>query len=435
MSANSHSIKQAIFNRRMVICIFCGFTSGLPLYILLQLVPAWLKDGGVSLAEIGLFALTQFPYVWKFVWAPLMDYFSFPMLGRRRGWMLVTQLILLFCIAALGFIDPATNLKQVVYLCVTIAFMSASLDIVIDAYRREILPDHELGLGNSVHINAYRIAGLVPGSLSLFLADHIPWEMVFMITSAFMLFGIGLTLTIQEPGNIQIKRLSLKESIVDPFKEFFQRQGVLRATEILLFMLLYKVGDSMATALSTPFYLEMGYSMTQIGLVAKHAGLWPMIIGGMIGGIIMVKIGINKALWIFGAIQMASILGFAYLSSVSEPGLWLLGMVISFEYLGVGLGTAAFVAYMARTTNIRYTATQLALFTALTALPRTFLNASTGYIVEDIGWTQFYIFCAIIAIPGMLLLFRVAPWNGDGGMPSAAKEKESGPQEISFEKS
>ena len=415
-------LKEAIFNRRMLICIFTGFASGLPLYLLISLVPAWLRTEGVGLKEIGFFALIGLPYTWKFLWSPLLDRFQLPALGLRRGWMLATQIALLGAIGGLGFLNPATQIWPIAYLCTAIAFLSATQDIVLDAYRRELLPDQELGLGNSIHVNAYRIAGLVPGSLSLILSDHMPWETVFMVTAAFMLAGIGLTLTIAEPQKAALHPTTLKSAVVEPFKEFFNRQGIKHACLVLAFLLLYKLGDSMATALATPFYLDMGFTKTEIGLVAKHAALWPMIIGGILGGILMLQIGINKALWLFGLVQIISILGFAALAHIGE-GLWLLGLVISFEYLGVGLGTAAFVAFIARSTNRAYTATQFALFTALTALPRTVANASTGIIVEHIGWENFFYFCTALAIPGMLLLFKVAPWNDPGHASNEASPK------------
>ena len=415
---NSTSIKQALLNRRMLICIFTGFASGMPLYLLISLVPAWLRSEGVGLKEIGFFALIGLPYTWKFFWSPLLDRYrlaipgfsQFGFAGLRRGWMLATQIGLLLSISGLGFFNPNTEIWSIAWLCLLIAFLSATQDIVLDAYRRQILPDQELGLGNSIHVNAYRIAGLVPGSLSLILADSLPWQSVFMVTAAFMLIGIVMTLSIAEPKADARHPTTLNQAIVDPFKEFFSRQGIQQACLILAFLLLYKLGDSMATALATPFYLDLGFSMTEIGWVAKNAALWPVIIGGIIGGILMLKIGINRALWLFGLVQIVSILGFAVLARVGE-GLWLLGLVISFEYLGVGLGTAAFVAFMARSTHPAFAATQLALFTALTAVPRTVASSFTGIIVEGVGWENFFYLCTALAIPGMLLLFKVAPWN------------------------
>ncbi len=409
------TFKQAVLNRRMLICIFTGLASGMPLYVLVSLVPAWLRSEGVGLKEIGFFALIGLPYTWKFLWSPLLDRFPLSLAGYRpglrRGWMLGTQILLLAAIAALGFFDAASEIWTIAWLCLIIAFLSATQDIVLDAYRRQLLPDHELGLGSSIHVNAYRIAGLVPGSLSLILADSLPWHQVFIITAAFMLVGIALTLSIGEPAVDKRQPSTLKAAVTEPFKEFFSRQGTRQGLAILLFMLLYKLGDSMATALATPFYLDLGFSKTEIGLIAKHAALWPMIFGGIVGGLLMLRIGINRALWLFGLVQIVSILGFALLANVGE-GLWLLALVISFEYLGVGLGTAAFVAYMARTTHPAFAATQLALFTAITAVPRTVASSITGVIVETTGWENFFYLCTALAVPGMLLLLKVAPWNG-----------------------
>jgi len=407
----SQSLRDILLNRRMLICIFTGFASGLPLYILISLVPAWLRTEGVGLKEIGLFTLIGLPYTWKFFWSPLLERYPLPLLGRRRGWMLMTQFGLLCSIAALPQFDTANQLWPLAALCALIAFLSATQDIVIDAYRRELLPDIELGLGNSIHVNAYRIAGLVPGSLSLILADFLPWDTVFLITAAFMSIAIVLTLSIKEPKHPSPIPATLRAAIVEPFREFFQRLGLYQALLVLSFMFFYKLGDNMATALATPFYIDMGFELSQIGIIAKHAALWPMIVGGLLGGLMMVKIGINRALWVFGLVQLISIFGFALMAHIGE-GLWLLALVIGFEYLGVGLGAAAFIAFIARTTSRVHSATQFALFTALTAVPRTVANAGTGYLVEAVGWEQFFYVCALLALPGMLLLCKVAPWNG-----------------------
>jgi MFS transporter, PAT family, beta-lactamase induction signal transducer AmpG len=408
MKNNDHFL-QTMLNKRMLICIFTGFSSGLPLYILISLLPAWLKSEGVSLKEIGLFALIGLPFTWKFLWAPLFDRFTLP-LGRRRGWLLLTQIGLLITLPVFGFFHPQLDIRTIAFFCVLVAFLSASQDVVLDAYRRELLPDVELGLGNAVHVNAYKIASLVPGSLSLILADHMEWSSVFMITALFMLPGLVMTLLITEPSLKNVAPKTLRAAAVEPFQEFITRNGLKSALTVLLFIFLYKLGDSMATALATPFYLEMGFSKTEIGLVAKNAGLWPSVIGGMLGGIWMMRLGINRALWIFGAVQMIAILGFAWLAMVGHSLPWL-ALVIGLEALGVGLGTAAFVAYIAHTTNPLYTATQFALFTSLAAVPRTFANAATGYLVEYFGWVNFFVLCFFLAIPGMLLLLKVAPWK------------------------
>ena len=407
---------RALANRRMLICVLTGFSSGLPLYLLLNLVPAWLKTEGLSLKAIGAFALIQFPYTWKFLWSPLLDRFALPLLGRRRGWMAATQLALLAAVAWLGTLTPGGQLGLVVGLTALIAFLSATLDIVLDAYRRELLPEIELGIGNAIHVNAYKLAGLVPGSLSLVLADHLPWAQVFLVTSLFMLPGLLMTLLVSEPAAAAAAPRTLRDAVVAPFREFFGRHGVGAALWVLAFIFLYKLGDSLCTALATPFYLDMGFSKTEIGLVAKNAGLWPSVIGGLLGGLWMVRLGINRALWVFGFVQWAVIFGFAWLAwlgpaEADAARLGVLALVIGLEALAVGLGTTAFVAYMARTTHPAYTATQLALFTSLMAVPRTFINASAGWLVEDLGWFRFFLLCGLLAVPGMLLLFRVAPWR------------------------
>ena len=408
---------KALLTRKMLICIFTGFTSGLPLYLLLNLLPAWLRSEGVNLKTIGFFALIQFPYTWKFLWSPLLDRYAIPWLGRRRGWTLLMQIGLLLCIGLLGGLSPGTTIVPVLWLAGLVALFSATQDIALDAYRRELLGESELGLGNAVHVNAYRIAGLVPGSLSLILADILPWSQVFWITAAFMLPGMVMILLVSEPLASQAAPRTLRQAVVEPFHEFIGRAGVRGALLVLAFIFLYKLGDSLCTALATPFYLDMGFTKTDIGLIAKHAGLWPAVIGGLLGGLWMVRLGINRALWLFGVVQLVSIFGFAWLAWLgphSVIGLdqrLALATVIGVEALGVGLGTAAFVAFIARATHPAYTATQFALFTSLAAVPRTVINASAGWLVENLGWLNFFLLCVVLAVPGMLLLFRVAPWN------------------------
>lgn len=405
-----------LITRKMLVCVVTGFSSGLPLYLLLNLVPAWLRTEGVDLKTIGLFALIQLPYTWKFAWAPLLDRYSVLCIGRRRGWMLLCQVMLVVVISALGWLNPKEDIGGILVLAAAVAIFSATQDIAIDAFRREILQDDEQGLGNSVHVNAYRIAGLVPGSLSLILADQLPWEVVFGVTAIFLLPGMAMVLRVKEPDT-QTQPKSLKDAVVAPLKEFIGREGWRGAFLVLGFILLYKLGDSLCTALATPFYLDMGFTKTDIGLIAKHAGLWPAAIGAVAGGLWMVRIGINRALWLFGLAQALSIVGFAWLAwlgaqiDVDTSRRIILATVIGFEAFGVGLGTAAFVAYIARTTNPAYAATQFALFTSVSAIPRSVVNASAGWMVEAIGWVNFYGLCLLLSIPGLLLLNWIAPWK------------------------
>jgi PAT family beta-lactamase induction signal transducer AmpG len=408
---------RVLLTRKMLICIFTGFSSGLPLYLLLNLLPAWLRSEGVDLKTIGFFALIQFPYTWKFLWSPLLDRYALPVLGRRRGWILLMQIGLLLTIGLLGGLSPRAEIGPVLWLAALLSLFSATQDIALDAYRRELLGEVELGLGNAVHVNAYRLAGLVPGSLSLILSDLLPWSQVFWITAAFMLPGMAMVLLIKEPAAAFAMPRTLREAVLEPFHEFLGRAGARGALLVLAFIFLYKLGDSLCTALATPFYLDMGFTKTDIGLIAKHAGLWPAVIGGLLGGLWMVRLGINRALWLFGVVQLVSILGFAWLAWLGPQTLigaeqrLALAAVIGLEALGVGLGTAAFVAFIARSTHPAYTATQFALFTSLAAVPRTVINASAGWLVESLGWFSFFLLCTALAVPGMLLLSRVAPWH------------------------
>lgn len=415
-AGSAQSLWKAVFSPRMLACVFTGLSSGFPLYVLFQLVPAWLRTEGIDLATIGLFSLIMLPYNWKFVWAPLMDRYVPPLLGRRTGWMLLTQISLLLTIAGLGYLQPSQSIWLIAYVCGAVAFFSASQDIVLDAYRRELLAENELGLGNTIHVQAYRISGLVPGALGLVLADHFAWSVVFMVIAAFMVIGIIATLLYGEQPS-QAAPKSLRAAVVEPFSEFVQRNRLGGALLILVFMFFYKLGDNMAVALQTPFLIDMGFSLTTIGLVAKNAALWGAVAGGILGGIWMLRIGINRALWLFGAVQVVTIFGFAVLSEAG-PNTWVLGVVLTLEYVGVGLGTAAFVAFIARSTTPAFAATQLSLLTAISVLPRTVANASSGFIVEAIGYTTFFYLCMTLAVPGMLLLFKVAPWGED---PEPAK--------------
>lgn len=431
------SVIGKIFSRRMLICIVLGFSSGLPLYLLINLISAWLRSSSVDLEDIGIFsAVAGVPYVWKFLWAPLLDRYDILRRGRRRSWMLLTQIILLILISLLGFFDPVKSYSVVLVICTLIAVASATQDVALDAYRREILPDNELGLGNSMFINAYRIAGMIPGGLSLILSDSLPWVLVFPLTALFMLPGIIASLVVREPATEHLPR-TLLESVVQPFAEFVRRKGVLGALGVIAFIFLYKFGDNMATAQATPFYIDMGYTKTQIGMVNKVVGLWSMVLGGIVGGILMLKIGINKALWLFGIGQIVTILGYVLIAHVWKhpdfipgilnwlgsqgiysgsvefafPSVFLLSLVVGAEALGAGLGTACFVAYMCRETNRAYVATQLALFTALSAIPRTVCVAFTGYAIKWAGWENFFIICYALAIPGMVMLIYIAPFH------------------------
>lgn len=420
----------AILSREMLSCLLMGFSSGLPLYVGVQLLPAWARSVGVELSTIGLLSLAGLPYTWKFLWAPLLDLSDPLRLGRRRSWAALTQVGLLLAIAAFAGVDPATQPWALAGLAVVVAVLSATQDVALDAWRRELLPDRSLGLGNSLFVNAYRLSSLVPGALALVLADQLPWAFVHLITAAFMAVGLVATAVLPEPTAPAVApggaapRLNL-QALIDPLRAFFVRHTPAGALQLLAFMLLYKLGDSMATSLLTPFYLDTGFSLTEIGTVAKAASLWSAVVGGTLGGLLMLRIGVNRGLWLFGALQLLSILGLMALALIghSVPALF---VAVSLEYLGVGMGTAAFVAFIARSTDKQHSATQLALLSSMVGLPRTLAGAGAGAIVEQVGFPVFFAGCAALAVPGMLLLLRVAPWGDDppeagvAGPPEAA---------------
>ncbi len=401
------SIIKVIVSRRMLVAFVMGFSAGLPLLLTIGVLQAWMKEKGVDLTWIGMITLVQLPYTWKFIWAPILDRYTLPFLGRRRGWLLVAQLLLVIAIVALGYSDPVEHVTMMIVAAVLVAFFSATQDIVIDAYRREDLPDEELGLGSSMYIYGYRLGMLLASGGGLIMADHMPFSSVYMIMAACMLPGILTTLLTPEPEAAAGTPQTMKEAVINPLVEYFSRNN---AIWILIFILLYKIGDTMASAITTPFYLDIGFSKTDIGAVVKVFGTGATLGGAFLGGIILLKLGINRSLWIFGVLQALSTACFALLARIgySIPAL---SGVIAFENLSSGMGTAAFVAFMASITNKKFTATQYALLTSLIGIPRAVASSVTGFMAKGIGWEAFFIFCALVAIPGMLMLVKFAPWN------------------------
>lgn len=419
MSANTQkpSVWQQMFTKKMLQCVLTGFSSGLPLYFIFQLLPAWLRSEQVDLKTIGFFSLIGFPYTWKFIIAPLIDRYYPNFLGRRRSWMLITQVALLGLLASFVFFQPKQDIGTIAVLATLIAVFSSLQDIVIDAYRREILSDEELGMGNAMHVNAYRIAGLIPGGLSLILSDYYSWETVFIFTACCFIPALLLTFCFKEPSVPQAKPLSFQQAFTEPFQEFLSRRGVRDALVIILFMFLYKFGDAFAATLQTPFVLDMGFSRTDLGTAVKVNGLIAVILAGTAGALLLTKLGLNRSLWVFGFAQMITTAGFAWLASFGKFEVigaferFALSLVIIFENIGVGLGTACFLAYISKQTNPLYTATQFAIFTSIAAIPSKILGATAGIWAQDYGYQTFYWICVAAAIPGLLMLFKIAPWN------------------------
>lgn len=394
---------RVILSGRMIVAFSMGFSSGLPLLLTGSVLQAWMKEEGVDLATIGLFALVGLPYTLKFLWAPFLDRYQLGHLGRRRGWLLWVQIGLILALMGLGFTEPAVNPINVAGAALLVAFLSAAQDIIIDAYRRESLADHELGLGSSLYVNGYRLGMLLASGGGLIFADYLPFSQVYQLLALVMLIGVITTLLASEPQIFISAPQTMREAVVEPFLEYFRRSDALL---ILLFILLYKMGDSMASHMTVPFYLELGYSTTEIGTIVKGFGFGATIFGSLLGGILMLRIGIYRALWIFGVLQGVSTAGFAVLGAYGYSLLGL-ALVIVFENLSGGMGTAAYAAFMASLTNKKFTATQYALLSSLMGIPRVIIAAPTGFLAESLGWVPFFSFCAAIAIPGLLLLRRL----------------------------
>jgi len=401
---------RVILSRRMLVTFVMGFSCGLPLLLTLSVLQAWMKDEGVDLTVIGMMSLVGLPYTLKFLWAPALDRFTILFLGRRRGWLLVAQLALVSAIIGLGLTHPGENPWSVAFAAFLVTFFSASQDIVVDAYRREDLADEELGLGSSLYVNGYRVGMLLASGGGLIMADHMSFQAVYLILAICMLPGIITTLLTPEPQAAEGTPRTIAEAVINPMVEYFSRSGALW---MLAFILFYKIGDTMASAMTMPFYLEVGFTKTQIGAVVKLFGFWATIIGGLGGGIVMLRLKINKSLWLFGFLQAISTACFVILTKTGPSNTVLAG-VIAFENLSSGMGTAAFAAFMASITNKKFTATQYALLTSLMGIPRVFASAPTGFMVKRIGWDGFFITCALLAIPGMLLLVKFAPWRSAG---------------------
>jgi PAT family beta-lactamase induction signal transducer AmpG len=391
----------AIFSGRMLVALLMGFASGLPLLLTGSVLQAWLKDGGIDLKAIGLFALVGLPYTLKFLWSPLFDRYTLPVFGRRRGWLLVIQVALAASLFSLSFARPTPDHLLVISLsALLVTFFSATQDIVIDAYRRETLRESELGLGSALYVNGYRIGMLVAGGGGLILADVTSFETMYKLMAGFMLGATMVTLLAPEPPLPEGRPRTLMDAVVLPFRDYFTREGAWLA---LAFILLYKLGDTMASAMTTPFYLDLGYSKTEIGAVVKLFGFWATIIGGTLGGVWILRIGLHRALWWFGLGQMISTLGFAVLAGL-VPTTAALATVVALENLTAGLGTAAFVGFMAALTDKRFTATQYALLSSLMGVPRVLAAAPTGWLASSLGWALFFSLCTVIAIPGLVLL-------------------------------
>ena len=403
---------------KMAVLLFLGFSSGLPFYLTSKTLQAWMTTAHVDLATIGFFSLVTLPYSLKFVWAPVMDRYVPPFLGRRRGWVLITQLLLLVAIAAMSLHDPERGLKMLAINAIAIAFFSASQDISVDAYRTDVLTDREMGAGAAVFVMGYRIALLVTGGFALYLADTISWPIVYLVLAALVLVGLVTTFIAPEPVLHEKPPGTIAEAVTLPFGEFFQRSGMVRALLVLLFIMLYKYSDSLAGSMTTPFLLMTGFSQKEVGAVFGGAGLIATIVGTLAGGAAIGKWGINRPLWVFVVFQGLSNLTYYALAMSSESHAFMVTAVVV-ENFGLGLVTAGMTAYLMTMCNKRFTATQFALLSSLMAASRDLLVAPAGKIAEGLGWPSFFLITVAMAIPPLLLLPFIAPWSRDIPMGAA----------------
>lgn len=387
---------------KSAILLILGFASGLPLALTSGTLQAWMTVENIDLKTIGFFSLVGQAYVFKFLWSPMMDRYTPPFLGRRRGWLLTTQVLLLIAIAAMGFLEPSSQLRWMAALAVVIAFCSASQDIVFDAWKTDVLSPEERGTGAAISVLGYRLAMLVSGGLALWLADQwLGWQAMYWLMAAFMIPCIIATLLAPEASDIIPAPKTLEQAVAEPLRDFFGRNN---AWLMLLLIVLYKLGDAFAMSLTTTFLIRgVGFDAGEVGLMNKTLGLFATILGALYGGVLMQRLSLFRALLIFGILQGASNAGY-WLLSITDKHMLSMGAAVFFENLCGGMGTSAFVALLMTLCNKSFSATQFALLSALSAVGRVYVGPIAGWFVEAHGWPMFYLFSVFAAVPGILLL-------------------------------
>jgi PAT family beta-lactamase induction signal transducer AmpG len=405
-------------NRRLAVMLLLGFASGLPLSLTGAALQAWMANEQVDIRTIGIFSLVGLPYTFKFVWSPLMDRHSVPLLGRRRGWMLVTQLALIIAIAAMALFSPTDQAMALAGAALIVAFLSASQDIAFDAYRTEVLETRERGMGVALSIGGYRLGMLVSGGLAFVLADDLGWRATYVIMAAFMGLGVLATIFAAPPPRVpSVAPASLTAALVGSLRQLLTRPGALGLIGLVV---LYRLGDTYASSLTTPFLIlppqwladpfglqsGVGFSQTEVGLINKGVGVAAVLGGTAIAGVLMARWSLLKALLVFGVLQCLTNLSFMVLA---EAGAYteLLVVVVALENLAGGMGTAALVALIMALCDRRYTATQFALLTAAAAVGRYLAGPTAGFVQAEIGWTAFFLITALTAVPGLALVARL----------------------------
>ena len=396
------STLKSLANIRIGIVLLLGFASGLPLALTGGTLQAWMTVEGVDLGTIGIFTLVGWPYTVKFLWSPLVDRFVPPFLGRRRGWVLIFQVALIAAIGVMAFASPKEAPMFLATLALAIAFFSASQDIVIDAYRTDVLKEKERGLGAAVFVTGYRVAMLVSGALALILSESLGWRNTYLLMAGLMTIGLLATLTGPEPEEKVVPPRTLAEAVGGPLKEFFSRKG---AWVFLALIVLYKLGDAFAGSLTTAFLIRgPGFSVGEVGAINKGMGLGATIVGALFGGVMMARLGMYRSLMSFGILQAISNLTFMVLAAMgkSYP---VMVLAVAFENLAGGMGTAAFVGFLMSLCDHRFTATQFALLSAFASLGRVFVGPPSGFLAEEVGWVVFFFLTFLVALPGLVLLW------------------------------
>jgi len=419
--ARTHTIRDtflALRQRKMLFLLLLGMASGLPFALTLGTLQAWMKDLSIDLKTIGLFAFLRLPFSIKFLWSPLMDRYALPLLDRRRGWTLVMQLLVAASIAAMAWTDPATEIQRLLVLTLLVNLFSASQDIVLDAYRREVLEDHELGLGVGIFVNGYIVAfRYISGALALLLPGWLgwSWSQVYLAMAALMAAFAVATIFAPRLERVTAGQApkTLAEAFIGPLREYFSRP---EALTVLAFIILYKVGDAMASTMTLPFILESGFSREEYVAIVKLWGPMATFAGALVGGHYVLKLGIRPSLWAMGALQAVSTALFMLIHWTGKNN-WVLAGVVGFENLTAQMGTAAYAAYMGSITNVRFTATQYALLSSLMAVPGVIFASRTGGLAGGMGWPGFFLLCSLLAIPGMVLMplldasTRISGWR------------------------
>ncbi|MFA6037711.1 MAG: MFS transporter [Legionellales bacterium] len=409
-------ILSLLTQRRMIVMILLGFSSGLPLVITGSTLEAWFAHSGASYTAIGWVTLIGQPYIYKFLWAPLIDRYVWPFLGHRRGWMLVTQLLLLCAIAAMAFFNPINSAWTLCLIAVFAAFVAATQDIAIDAYRAEILKPEERGLGAAVFVGAYRLALVIAGGVALLMADQIGWRDTYLVMAALMAVGIIATVIAREPKHEKGEPQSLAEAFIQPLKEFLTRPMALWLLALIIF---YKFGDAFIAKMFSAFLIKgLGFTLTDVGSVLKIGGMAASILGAIVAGFFMLRMRLFTALMTFGILQALSNLMFLVLAIVGKDYTMMAITIVVENFCG-GLGTAAFLALLMSLCNPRFTATQFTALAALTAIGRESLGPLAGYIVEHYGFIPFFLTTFIASFPGLIILYLVrnqidryqTPWS------------------------